>query len=181
MKLMKLAETVLLQLECFWVLQEIDEGVRTEQPGALSFLDSVYARRPVGWRELHPYLRLNTTLAQLLLPISFVARLTEEELSSLGFRVEPHYDVVCREGGQSCQLSPRDFLVVIRNAVAHLPDFAAGTAPDVNISFDDGILRCWTQTRSREVIFRSEEGFFAFLQDFVRVCRSAAGEITRQQ
>ena len=52
MELQKLAETVLYQLECFRVLQELDEGWSAQDPAAVKFLTSLYATRSVQWRLL---------------------------------------------------------------------------------------------------------------------------------
>jgi hypothetical protein len=160
MELRKLAETVLLELECFWVLQELDEGWRTHDRTAVAHVEKLYAVGPVSWPDVHPLVRLNTVLALLVVPIAFVARLSEDDLHALGFRIKDEYNVVCRQEGRACVLAPRDFLLVLRNAVAHLPDFASGVSSDVNISFAEGILRCWSSTKSREVVFMTVQGAF---------------------
>jgi len=176
----KLTETVLLQLECFWILQELDEGCRQKDPLATSLMDNLYANRPVGWQKLHPFVRLNTTISLLVVPISFAARLSEDELRAHGFSLSDKYDLVYRQGGDPANPTPRDVLRVLRNSVAHLPDFAAGGSPP-NISFDEGILRCWSQNRSSEVVFRSEAGFVYFVGDLLRLCRRACLRLLQPQ
>jgi hypothetical protein len=180
-ELRKLAETVLLELECFWVLQELDERLRSDDRTAVALLENLYARRSVSWHEVHPLVRLNTVLALLVVPISFVARHSEQELSSFGFCIKNEYKVICRQEGKDCVLAPRDFLLVLRNAVAHLPDFAFGTSSDANISFTEGVLRCWSSTKSREIVFQTEKGFVEFLRDLVSICREAAKKLTGAQ
>lgn len=177
MDLRKLAETVLLQLECFWVLQELDHASDSGDRLVSEFLDTLYAGRSVSWRSLQPLVRLNTVLALLVVPISFAARLSDQDLLELGFSVSSEHQVRCRENGRDRSLSPREVLLVLRNAVAHLPDFAAGDTRDVNVSFGEGVLRCWTQTKSREIIFQTEAGFVVFLRDLVGLCRKAAGKL----
>lgn len=72
---------------------------------------------------------------------------------------------------------PKPVLTVFRNAIAHLPDFATGNVP-ANISFDEGILRCWSQVRpgakSHEVVFRDEQGFVEFIRDLLRLIKKSA-------
>jgi len=59
--------------------------------------------------------------------------------------------------------------------VAHLPDFAFEDHDDVNVAFGpDGVLRCWSENKSSEVIFREESGFLEFLRDLAGLCRRAA-------
>lgn len=179
MERMKLAETVLLNLECLWVLQELDELWRSRDAGACELLNGLYERRPVGWQDVYPLARLNTVLALLVVPIAFASRLSSTELTSYGFQLKPEYEVLCRRAGQVCALGPNEFLRVLRNSLAHLPDFVSGESTDVNISFNEGILRCWS--RSAEVVFLTEKGFIKFLRDFIYLCRTASGRIMEAQ
>jgi hypothetical protein len=98
-----------------------------------------------------------------------------------GFCIKNEYKVICRQEGKDCVLAPRDFLLVLRNAVAHLPDFAFGTSSDANISFTEGVLRCWSSTKSREIVFQTKRGFFKFLRDLVSICPEAARKLGRAQ
>lgn len=177
----ELAETVLLQLECFWLLQELDEECRCNDPAISAALDRIYheRNRPVTWRELHPFVRLKTTLGLLVVPISFASRLSAEELDAHGFSVRTEHNILFREGCREIRSpEPSRVLLVLRNALAHLPEFAVGGSGP-NVSFDEGILRCWTRTGSSEVVFRSEDGFISFLRDLLPVVRKAAGALLK--
>ena len=173
----KLAETVLLRIECFWFLQEVDYACSTGDVNVAGVLDRIYARRPVSWRALHPLIRINTFLALLMVPIAFVARLSDQELAERGFSIKREHDLKCRERGEAVELSPRDLLAVLRNAIAHLPDYASGDCQELNVAFGEGILRCWTRTGGRELIFCSEQGFVRFSGDLLSLCRKAAGRL----
>lgn len=173
-----LATVVLLQLECFWRLQEIDELLRQNDADTSALMDRLYSRRPVGWRELHPLVRMHTTLAHLVLPICFANSLTNQQLS--GFSIKSEYDLVFRDNGAKTPPTVQAVLRVLRNALAHLPDFAAGSVSP-NVSFEAGIVRFWTQpptrgqnakSRSAEVVFNTESGFVEFVRDLFGVVRA---------
>ena len=177
MHLTKLAETVLLQLECFWVLQEIDHLCSKEDPVALQVMDRIYSDRPVTWRALHPLVRVNTGISLLAVPIALCARLNDQELATHGFDIRPEYAVTLYERGVVIAPSASSVLRVFRNAVAHLPDFAAGGSSP-NIAFDRGVLCCWSEKRGgSEIVFDNEAGCIEFLRDLVRLCRGIAGSL----
>ncbi len=178
MDLVKLAETVLLNMECFWVLQELDEAYGSEDVSAGTFLQNRYIRRPVEYCDIHPLIRINTTLALLILPVSFLNRFSGDDLRQTGFRIREEYQIVYRRNGEpSAIIADGDVLTVVRNALAHLPDFACGGC-EANIAFDDGILRCHSDRRGGEdVVFESEDGFVSFVTDLMSSCRSAASSI----
>lgn len=174
----KLAETVLLQLECFWILQELDHGWRSKDPSAVAFLNGAYEGRQVKWSDVFPLARLNTVLSLLAVPIAFASRLSESELESFGFRIREEHCLTFKEN--SAERSPKasEALRIVRNAVAHLPDFASGDQPDVNVAFDrGGVVRFWSKNNSgSEVIFHQESGILEFLRDLTKLCRRAAGK-----
>lgn len=76
MNLLQLTETVLLQIECFWVLQELDEGLRVDDGIIVAAVERIYRGRQVSWREIQPLVRLKTTLSLLAIPLSYAARLS---------------------------------------------------------------------------------------------------------
>lgn len=174
MNLQKLAETVLYQVEHFWLLQELDEACRAKDRVAVAFLDKAYSHRRVRWPDLVPYVRLNTVLSSLLVPLSFAARFKDEELKAFGFNIKEVYKLSFQQGSKSVAPTPHVVLRTLRNAVAHLPDFAAGTGSEMpNISFDKGILCC--RSRNNELVFNTEVGFVHFLSDVLRAIKTATG------
>lgn len=180
MKCDKLAETVLLQLEHFFVLQEIDEAWRHRDTAATKFLDRIYKERAVAPKDVIPYLRLNTTISLLIVPLSFVARFSDEQLSEFGFAIKKEYDLRLSRNGEAVIPTSQEVLRVLRNAIAHLSDFAAGENhgdESPNISFDEGILRCRSGTC--ELVFESESGFFYFLRELHPAIRKAAARLLK--
>ena len=174
MNLQKLAETVLYQIEHFWVLQEIDEACRSKDDATIAFLDRIYAHRRVQWADLIPFVRLNTVLSSLLVPLSFAARFSDAELRDWGFTIKHEYGLRFEQNGQVENPTPHKVLRTLRNAVAHLPDFAAGgttVEEEPNISFDKGILRC--RSKANELVFQTEGGFALFLSDLLCAIRAA--------
>jgi hypothetical protein len=177
-----LAEMVLLQLECFWTLQEIDERLRRGDNTAIALMKAVYSRRPMDWHEIQPLLRLKTTLSQIVIPVSFAKTLPPEKLNALS--IKPEHRLIFRENGNKKTPTTVEVICVLRNALAHLFDFAAGdVAP--NISFDKGIVRFSTEPPNQskkthkkrsEVVFETEDGFVKFLGDLFPLVRRATRE-----
>lgn len=173
MNLQKLAETVIYQIELFWVLQELDEAIRKNNAAAVTFLDEIYSHRSVQWQHLVPFVRLNTVLSSLLVPLSFAARFSDDELAGYGFNVKTEYRAHLTCNGE-VSASPHLLLRTLRNAVAHLADFAVGDeAEEPTIAFDKGILRC--RSRNSELVFENETGFLLFLSDLLRATKAATG------
>jgi hypothetical protein len=170
----KLAETVLLQLECFYVIQELDEAFRVRKQSARTFLAKIYSRRPVKFDFVYPLLRRTTTLNLLALPIAFVCRLSDRSLSELKFEIKQTYNLECYENGEASSLSAKEILLVLRNAIAHTPDFATDPNIKPNISFDGESTRFWTRKKSKEIVLTSEIGFHFFISDLINTCRTAA-------
>lgn len=177
----KLAETVLYQLEHFWIIQELDHESCKGDKFAVGFLDKIYAAGPTNWRGLVPFMRLNTTLTCLAIPISFASRFSDDQLAAYGFNIRSEHRIYFEGTLAEGRLSPHDVLKTLRNSIAHLPDYAAGEGQAVdepNISFDSGILRCWT--RSKVLVFETEAGFVLFLSDLFPAIRRAASELLRK-
>jgi hypothetical protein len=126
MNLAKLVETVTYQLEAFSLLQSIDECVRDNDAQAIALLDAVYARKGYDWRPLHPFIRLNTTLSLLIVPVCFLNRATEDELNQYGMQAPTSYGIDIEHPPEGHDPSITLVVRVLRNALAHLPDFAAG-------------------------------------------------------
>ena len=162
----KLSETVLLQIEAFWVLQEIDESWRQQEPNALKFLESLYVNRSVDFGIIYPVLRISTTISTLFLPIAYTSQATLEEMDTIKQGLSSNrYDVIV-EGNR---FDAPTTLRVFRNSVAHLPDFMFGSESP-NISFDEGVLCC--RSRSSKLVFNSEEGFINFIGDLLRMAKA---------
>ena len=175
----KLAETVLTQLECFYVLQELDEAFRKRTPSARQFTSKIYSNRPVNYVEIYPLVRRATTLTLLALPIAYICKLSDRSLHELEFEIKPCYDLTCYRDGNICDLKAKEVLIVLRNAVAHMSDFASNSSVQPNISFDGEATRFWTQTKSTEIVISSEAGFLAFIRDLFSTCRKAAGMLLK--
>jgi len=169
----KLAETILLQLEIFVLVQFIDERCERNDADAIRLLTDLHLQRhpDLRWEDLLPLVRLNTSFAMLTLPICFVSRFDDEELYEFGFRVRPEHDLLYRDKGRVTAATSSKVLRTFRNAIAHLPDFAAGTGTCLpNVTFDEGIARL--SSRDTELVFRSEEGYVQFLRDLIPAIRS---------
>jgi hypothetical protein len=175
MELRKLAETALLQCECFWLLQEIDEKWRQNDPHARNLLSAIYADRPIKFSNVHPLVRLLTGLSTAFVPICFTLQSTQEELEPIeqGLR-SGGYDIRYLEHEREVSVAAPKFLSVFRNALAHLPDFISGRESP-NISFEEGILTC--RSRDSKIIFCNETGYINFLNDTFRVVRKTAGRL----
>ncbi len=171
----KLAETVLYQIEHFWLLQEIDEAVLENDSATVSALDKIYSHRSVRWQNLIPFVRLNTVLSSLFVPLSFAARFSDDELAEYGFKVKAEYCTCLTCRGSVVPATAQVLLRTLRNAVAHLSDYAAGKKKEEpNIAFDSGILRC--RSNHYELVFESEAGFVLFLSELLQATKVAAGK-----
>ena len=179
MELIKVAETVLLQLKHFWVLQELDEAVHIGDKRAIGLLDDIYRNRSVSGNQLVPFMRITTALTSLLLPLSFAARFSDDKLRTFGFNIKDTYAIKLYSDSELvADPSPHKVLRTLRNAVAHLADFAAGNESEsLNISFTPGILSCKSQKDM--LVFHSEEGFVLLLSDLIKATRVAARTLLR--
>jgi hypothetical protein len=181
MELRKLAETVLLQVECLWLLQEIDERWSRKDRNIQPVLAEIYENRRVRFGDLYPLARLMTGLSMVLVPISFTLNSTSEEtqLIDQGLGCD-RYNITYSEAGSACAVDAERLLKVVRDATAHLPDFMSGKVVP-NISFDEGILCCKSRVRKAKLVFESEQGYIAFLGDLLRVVRRTAGRVLATQ
>ncbi|MEX2188665.1 MAG: hypothetical protein WD875_17790 [Pirellulales bacterium] len=166
-----LAKAVLFEIECFWRLQEVDFLLDSEDVETIRLMDRLYRNRSVDWRELHPIMCLPTLLTHLALPVAYALSLSAEELSA--FTVKSQHDVLYRKKGCENTAEPRTVIRVVRNALAHLPDFASNeTSASPNVNYDEGTVRFWSRT-GEEVVFKSQDGLVAFVNDLLRVVRAA--------
>ena len=173
----KLAETVCLQLESFWILQELDALLAEDSDSAQTLMNEIYSCRATDWHTLLPVVRGTTALTLLALPMALACRLSDGELVAKGFEVKDKYSLQCRENGKPDTFSPKVLLTVLRNAVAHMPDFAAGQCAKPNIWIEGEAIHFWTESKCREVVVTTSSGYHQLLNDIVALCRSAASDL----
>lgn len=170
----ELAETVLMQLECFWILQELDHKIKCGNGDAKKIMSDIYQGRLIGdnWSKME-FIQIKTTLPMLTLPICLLCRLDEQGLQDVGFEVGKRHNTTCRvtNGPENTTWALR----VIRNALAHLPDFVAGKC-NPNVTFDEGVVKLKSE-RLGEIVFNDEKGFVEFVRDVIRASRKYAGQL----
>jgi hypothetical protein len=178
----KLAETLLLQLEIFSLLQFLDGGVEERDVHVLKTISTYYQRTRPGldWQNsvIFPLVRRGTSLSILVLPFAFTSRLTDAECQTYGLVIRPEHDLEYRHGDiPETAPSAEQVLRVVRNAVAHLPDNIMEPGKgQPNVTFDnlhgaEGII-CF-RSRANQVIFHTEAGYVAFLNMFASGVRRA--------
>ncbi len=179
------SEIVLFNLELFWVLQELDELARQGDAAAVDVLTKIYSGRRVRWEDVHPLMRLKTTLVLLGPAVAYVYRMDNAQLKAMGFAIRPEHGIVFRIDGTPCKRpTPANVLHTLRNALAHLMDFVADDNREPSIRFDEGVLRAVSTQplggRVFEVVFNHDAGFIEFVRDvFVltrRATKNALGE-----
>lgn len=170
----KLAETVLLTLECFFALQELEQDHKL-------IMDGLYSSRPVTYSEVAPLLRVNTTLSMLTVPLCFADRLARDK--KLTLTLDPHrHGIILKKDSVEIPVKGEisSVLRCIRNAVAHLPDFiwTGADSADASIRFDESATLFVSEKTKKskhkwEVVFSNSDGFADFLRDLLPAIRNA--------
>jgi hypothetical protein len=169
----KLADTILIQLECVYTLQELEYYITNSDRNAVKIIKKIYDKRPVNYRQVTPLLKRPTVLNMLYMPIAFLCRFNNESLINMGLRFDDKHDIVCYEGNDICELNAKEILTVIRNALSHLADFASDPDIEPNLIFKGETTKFYTQHKSRTVIIQSEKGFIEFLRSIMSCSRKS--------
>jgi hypothetical protein len=169
------------------ILQELDHEARLEHTDASRFVKQYFDNRGIPKDQAH-FFQIKTGLAMLTVPICFLNGLTEQKLSALGvFQETRKYDISLMDTQGNYYEDPRIGMVirVMRNSLAHLPDFIHRIMSDdlrpqdnPTVSFPrdsdhpkDPVLRLSTYQGC--LVFNSEAGFVYFLDDVVKAARRA--------
>ena len=173
----KFSETVLLSLEAFWVLQELENLPPTSS--ARKIINGVYSHRLVSYEDLRPLLRIGTGLCLLTPALAFASALADKsQLDELIIKDE--YSIRYRSGDSPRSPSGRQVLRTIRNSLSHFTElFADPSNSNVEIkgriSFPDNIAVQFSNENGSELIFDTHEGFINFLNDLLPIVRSKLG------
>jgi hypothetical protein len=175
----QLAETVLFQVECFMILQELDHEAQSANTDARRFLDRQYPNIDHDQRN---FFDIKTVLATLLIPICFLDKSNEEEINACFHPIDEYGVSFFRDGAQA-EATPKGVLHVVRNALAHLPDFAAAQRGP-NVSFPENVvvrLSSRVRRQRHDVVFQQEDGFVRFVGDVVRAARANTSALIGQE
>jgi len=169
----ELMDSILMQIECIYILEGLYHELKNQNHLAEKIMDRIYERSGAGWRldnrEPIPFVQIKTTLPMITMPISLLYRLDDKELHNLNFELKECYNLSCSPANNKPQ-SASWLLRVMRNALAHLPDFAAGEC-EPNVDFDEGHVRLRSNGLG-EIVFRDENGFMNFFKDVMTACRA---------
>jgi hypothetical protein len=177
MKDTELLDTVLLIKECFFLIQEIDERWRRNNPHAIALLQEIYKNRSMTFDFWHPLFQIKTGVPLLFVPVSYALQLDDHELILIGEGLKNNsYHIQYQDDNAKRVPTPRDILRTIRNAIAHLPDFEGGKCLP-NVSFDNGAVRFISvhprNKTSADLLFDNAEGLVNFVQDLLKVVNNA--------
>lgn len=170
----KFSETILLSLEAFWVLQELENLPPTSS--AREILNGVYSRRPVSYKDIRPLLRIGTCLCLLTPALAFASALAnKDQLDELIIKDE--YSIKYKLKGTSTAPGGKEVLKTIRNSLSHFTEPFADTSDSSvkykdRISFPDNAAVQFNNTNGSELIFHTREGFINFLNDLLLIVRS---------
>jgi hypothetical protein len=170
----KFSETVLLSLEAFWVLQELESLPPTSS--AREFLNGVYSHRPVSYEDIRPLLRIGTCLCLLAPALAFASALADKsQLDELIIKGE--YSIGYKLGGTSKVPGGKVVLRTIRNSLSHFTEPFADASSSCDeikgrISFPDNVAVQFNNQNGSELIFDTREGFINFLNDLLPIVRS---------
>ena len=169
----KFSETVLLSLEAFWVLQEVESLPPTSS--AREILKSVYSHRCVSYEDIRPLLRIGTCLCLLTPALAFASALADKnQLDELV--IKGKYSIEYKHRGASKDPVGKKVLRTIRNSLSHFTEpFAdASTSSDEikgRVSFPDNVAVQFNNKNGSELIFGTREGFINFLNDLLPIVR----------
>ncbi len=125
-----------------------------------------------------PVLGMETTITHILPVVAFLKRLGNEALIDAGFPSNlAGLDVSFYDNNQPADGSPAKLIAVIRNALAHYPDYVAGERSQPNVSFDTPHVEFWTKSRNQKVVFETKGGWVHFMDVCHRVARKAAQQL----
>ena len=173
----KFSETVLLSLEAFWVLQELENLPPTSS--ARKILNGVYSNRPVSYEDIRPLLRIGTCLCLLTPALAFASALADKsQLDEL--IISDKYSIKYKLGDASKDHGGKEVLRTIRNSLSHFTEpFADTSSSSVEIkgriSFPDNVAVQFNNENGSELIFDTREGFINFLNDLLPIVKSKLG------
>lgn len=157
------------------VVLHLQDLVQQNDAEATRVWKKIYERR-VGTSDVpntlltSPVFVLESAVAHIIPVVSFLKRYGEEALVEAGFsRDVTAYGVSFSECGQPVSGNAAKLIVILRNALAHFPDYLAGEAGQPNVAFDTGLVRFWTKNNRQQVVFNNQNGWLRFLKD----CRVA--------
>ena len=169
----KFSETVLLSLEAFWVLQELESLPPTSS--AREMLNSVYSHRCVSYEDIRPLLRIGTCLCLLTPALAFASALADKnQLDELVIKGE--YSIEYKLGGASKDPVGKEVLRTIRNSLSHFTEpfaDASNSSDEIKgrVSFPDNVAVQFNNKDGSELIFGTREGFINFLNDLLPIVR----------
>ena len=175
----ELARIVFYQLETFYFLQEFDHLRKIKDEAAISILTRIYQQRQVDPLSLQ-FANLISGLSILNFPLAIARNLNDEQLSKYDFPTDyDRYALIYRRNGmRQVPSGPSEVLRVVRNAVAHLPDFFNEDASP-NITFDDGLIVF--HSRKCDVIIETAEGYINFISDLTSAIKKIALDLMHDE
>jgi hypothetical protein len=183
MKKRELAYSILYQIENFLLLQEIDYLVEHKTELIKPVLDEIYSNRSFDWSDHFPIISSATGLCTLFTPISYISGLNNEEIESLGLKINEKYGIIYKKSGKEEQSSIKVVLKTMRNAIAHLSDFESHfnqAEDDATLHFREGVISF--KTKNNETLtFNDPEGFVCFMSDMIRAIKNGAKKFLSQQ
>ncbi len=169
----KFSETILLSLEAFWVLQELESMPPTSS--ASEVLNGIYFQRAVTYEDVKPLLRIGTCLCLLTPALAFASALADKDQLE-EFSIESKHGIQFSFDGTPKTPDTKEVLRTIRNSLSHFTEpFAdkSNSSLDIKgrISFPDNAALQLNNKNTAELVFRTREGFISFLNDLLPIVR----------
>jgi hypothetical protein len=170
----KFSETILLSLEAFWVLQELESMPPTSS--ASEALNEIYFQRAVTYEEVKPLLRMGTCLCLLTPALAFASALADKsQLEEFSIRDEHTIQFSFHDTPKTPDT--KEVLRTIRNSLSHFTEpFADNNNSTIDIkgriSFPKNAALKLNNKNTAELVFGTREGFISFLNDLLPIVKS---------
>lgn len=160
------ARFVILISECLFFLQAF-EGYCQEGDEAAVKVRRRFCKDRGRTAENIPLLNLESGLALLSPVLAFAARIKNDEWTKEGFSIAPRYQCEMRNPSDiPCTFETAVVLRVMRNALAHYPDYLSGQYGPT-IFFEPGVVTFYSKDYGK-VHFSDNNGWLYFLTDFLK-------------